>query len=77
MARKFFYSYEVCSCRNVTLGEIVEAIQNKNAKTIEDISKLTDAGSCCKSCISSEYDMGENKKELYIEEILEKLNGKK
>lgn len=74
--RKFSHSYEVCSCRHVTLGEIIYAIEQRGARSIEDISKFTDAGTCCKSCISKAYDNGEEKKELYLEEILKKFNGK-
>ena len=44
MARNFHHSFEVCTCKRVTLGEIVYAIKEKNAKTLEDLGNLTDAG---------------------------------
>lgn len=73
MARNFPHSYEVCMCKHVTLGEIVHAIKEQNAKTIEDIGELTDAGTSCKCCQCSETDIGSEKMELYLEEIVEKF----
>ena len=35
---------------------------------------LTDAGTCCKSCKNKESDIGVEKMELYLEEILNKFN---
>ena len=57
MARKFHHSFEVCSCKQVTLGEIIHAIKEKGAKTLEDLENLTDAGSSCKSCKNEESDV--------------------
>ena len=72
MARQFQHSYEVCSCKHVTLGEIICAIKEEGAKTLEDIQRLTDAGSACGCCKSKEDDFT-GKHELYISEILEKF----
>jgi len=69
----FSYEYEVCTCKNVTLGEIIHAIKEKDAKTIEDIGDITDAGTACGCCKSAEDDFGDPKMELYIEQILEKF----
>ncbi len=77
MAKKFFKSFEVCTCRHVTLGEIVYAIKERDAKTLEDISKFTDAGSFCKCCVDSSIDTGEEKKELYLTQILDKFKEEK
>ena len=77
MARSFPHSFEVCSCKHVTLGEIIYAIKEKNAKTLEDLAHLTDAGSCCQSCKNKESDIGVEKMELYLEEILNKFNKEK
>ena len=74
MARSFPHSYEVCTCKHVTLGEIIHAIKENGAKNIDDLVRLTDAGSCCKSCRNKECDVGEIKMELYLEEILNKFN---
>ena len=38
MARNFPHSYEVCTCKHVTLGEIIHAIKEKNAKTLDDLA---------------------------------------
>ena len=74
MAREFPHSFEVCTCRSVTLGEIVHCIKEKNAKTLEDVEKYTDAGSCCGSCKNAQSDIGAEKMQLYVEEILNKFN---
>lgn len=73
MARKFHHSFEVCKCNRVTLGEVIYAIKEKNAKCLDTIAKFTDAGTSCKCCISSKDDIGEEKMELYLEEILNKF----
>ena len=67
----------VCTCREVSLGEIIHAIKNRNANTIIDISKLTDAGVCCKSCISECDDIRLNIPiPLYLDSILNKIKKK-
>lgn len=73
MAKKFAHSYVVCQCKHVTLGEIIHAIKEKGASTIEELGKLTDAGTSCKCCQSKNKDIGEEKMELYLDEILEKF----
>lgn len=74
MARNFPHSYEVCTCKHVTLGELIYAIKEKDAKTLEDLGEITDAGTCCKSCKNEKSDIGVEKMELYLEEILNKFN---
>ena len=32
---EFHYSHEVCKCKNVTLGEIIHAIKEQGANSIE------------------------------------------
>lgn len=73
MAQNFSHSYEVCTCKHVSLGEIVHAIKEQNAKSIEEIGKLTDAGTSCGCCKSPENDFGEEKMELYLTQILDKF----
>ena len=73
MARNFPHSYEVCTCKHVTLGEVIHAIKEKNAKTLEDIAEFTDAGSCCGSCKNEQSDIGAEKMELYLDDILNKF----
>ncbi len=73
MARKFPHSFEVCKCKHVTLGEIIYSIKEKGANSLESIGTITDAGTACKCCQSSQKDIGSEKMELYIEEILNKF----
>jgi NAD(P)H-nitrite reductase large subunit len=73
MARKFDNSYEVCACNHVTLGEIIYSIEEKQAFSLKNIGKLTDAGTSCTYCQCYKKDSGEEKKKLYLEEILNKL----
>ncbi len=70
---KFHYSYVVCECKKVTLGEIVHAIKEKGAKSIDDIGNLTDAGCACGCCKSSKDDFGDPKMKLYLEDIIKKF----
>ncbi len=76
MAKKFHHSFEVCNCHKVTLGELLFVVKEKKASTLEDLAFHTDAGTSCKCCISQEEDRGEEKMELYLEEILNKFNKK-
>ena len=69
---KFDYNYEVCVCNKVTLGEILCAINENNANTVQMIKDITDAGNACGSCISSSHDFREPKLLLYIEDILKR-----
>jgi len=71
---KFQHSHIVCTCRKVTLGEIIHSIKEENAKTIEDIGNITDAGTACGCCKSAKDDFGNPKMELYLDQILEKFN---
>ena len=73
---KIAFDHIVCSCHNVTLGEIIYAIKEKNAETFEDIAKLTDAGTMCGCCRSSVNDFSEPKKLVYIDQILKKFHTK-
>jgi len=70
---KFPYSYQVCKCRQVSLGEIIHCIEKQGAKTIEDIGKFTDAGTACGCCKSAKDDFSTPKLELYLDQILEKF----
>lgn len=66
--------YEVCKCRHVTLGEIIHAIKEEKADTLEKLQDLTDAGTACGSCVCKEEDIGEAKLGLYLVDILKKIN---
>lgn len=73
MARNFPHSFEVCNCKHVTLGEIIYAIKERGATTVEEIGTFTDAGTACKCCQCENKDIGEEKMQLYISEILKKF----
>lgn len=75
MAKRFDHLYEVCKCNQVSLGEIIFSIKENNAKTIDEIGKLTDAGTSCKCCQSEKNDIGEEKLELYLDQIIDKFVG--
>ena len=70
---KFHQSYEVCTCKHVSLAEIKHAIIERNADSIEKIGEFTDAGTCCKCCQDSSTDIGAEKMELYLTQILNKF----
>ena len=69
----FKYSHIVCNCKHVTLGEIVCAIKDNNAKTIKEIGEMTDAGTACGCCKRKVDDFGDPKMELYLEQIVNKF----
>lgn len=73
MGKRFQHSFEVCTCKHVTLGEMIYAIKEQHAQTFKDIENITDAGSACGCCVSKEQDFGNIKKELYVQEILNKF----
>ncbi len=50
----------ICTCMDISEHEIVDAIKNKNARTVEDIEDITGAGGVCGGCVDD------------IEEILER-----
>lgn len=69
----FHFSHVVCNCKHVTLGEIIHSIKDRDAKSIEDVATLTDAGTACKCCRCPKDDFGQPKMELYIEQIVNKF----
>jgi NAD(P)H-nitrite reductase large subunit len=75
MARNFQHSFEVCTCKHVTLGELIFAIKEKGAKTLDDLKEITDAGSACGCCKSKEDDFT-GTQELYLTEVLDKFANK-
>ncbi len=72
MSRQFQHSFEVCTCKHVSLGEIIHAIKERGAKDLNDIKEFTDAGSSCGCCKSKDDDFT-GKQELFIEEIIDKF----
>lgn len=74
MAKKFHHTFEVCKCHKVTLGELLFVVKTKKVKTLKDLAFYTGAGTSCNCCISKKKDIGEEKMELYLEQILEKFS---
>jgi bacterioferritin-associated ferredoxin len=54
----------ICTCNEITFGEIEKAIHEKKLKTIEEVGNETTAGTMCGGCVD----------EIYL--LLEKINGK-
>jgi len=71
--KKFKKSFMVCTCRQVTLGELIHAIEEQGARTIDDLGDLTEAGTSCGCCRSEQDDVGDEKMELYLTQILDKF----
>lgn len=42
---------EVCGCNGICKGDIVDAIKNKDLKSLNDVKSCTKAGASCGSCI--------------------------
>jgi NAD(P)H-nitrite reductase large subunit len=72
VSKEFPHSYEVCQCKQVTLGEIIYAIKEQGAKSIDEVGDITDAGTACGCCKSKEDDFNDDM-ELYIEDIVKKF----
>lgn len=49
----------VCSCKNVTKGDICRAIELHDLKTLADVKKITKAGTGCGGCLSIVQDIFE------------------
>ena len=54
----------ICNCMEITRGVIIDAIKNKNLKTVEEVGDVTEAGTFCGSCQDD------------IKDILDIINGK-
>lgn len=54
----------ICSCMEITKGELEDAIKNKNLKSVQQVQDETEAGTVCGACVD----------DIYI--LLEELNGK-
>jgi NifU-like protein len=58
----------VCECARATKQEIIQAIKDNNITDVEDLVKLTKAGSYCKSCVK---EGGHEAKDIYLVDIIE------
>ena len=62
----------LCDCRDLNVGVVRDAIKNYNLKTLEEVEEKTEAGCCCKSCISPQEEPG---RPVYIVDLLKEVNG--
>ena len=69
----FDESYEICNCKRVTIKDIIDAFENKGAKTLRDIQDITTAGTECRHCVFPEADFGRIKKKIYCKDVLNEL----
>ncbi|HOY39817.1 MAG: (2Fe-2S)-binding protein [Bacteroidales bacterium] len=53
----------ICTCNQVTYGEIEDAVLNHGCDSVEKVQEKTEAGTVCGGCIED------------IEEIIKKLKG--
>jgi bacterioferritin-associated ferredoxin len=65
--KKMDMNTQVCDCKKVTLGEIINVIKRYNLNDVDGITEYTEAGCCCKACVSFENEAG---RVAYLEEIL-------
>ncbi|MEA2018288.1 MAG: iron-sulfur cluster assembly scaffold protein [Campylobacterota bacterium] len=63
----------VCECARKTRKDIVDAIREHNIQEVEEIIKITKAGSYCKSCIRPG---GHEPKDVYLVDILAEVKEK-
>ncbi len=54
----------LCTCLDITLGEIEDAIRAKKLKSVEQVQDETEAGTVCGACVD----------DIFI--LLEEINGK-
>ena len=59
----------------IGLGLLILWYKKSGSLNLDDLAKITDAGSCCGCCKRSEDDIGEKKMELYLTDILNKFVG--
>jgi nitrite reductase (NAD(P)H) len=44
-------SVQICSCHNVTKGDVVESVKNGTCKTMGEVKSCTKAGTGCGGCM--------------------------
>jgi len=65
-------SVHLCDCRDLNVGTVRDAIRDNGLKTVQDIIDSTEAGCCCESCISPDYEEGRT---VYLVDLLKEVNG--
>ena len=53
----------LCTCMDITKGEVEDAIKEKKLTTVEQVQDETEAGTVCGSCVD----------DIYL--LLEEING--
>jgi bacterioferritin-associated ferredoxin len=54
----------LCTCLDITRGEVEDAIKDKNLKSVSQVQEETEAGTVCGACVDDIYN------------LLEEINGK-
>lgn len=54
----------ICSCMDITKGEVEDAIKNKKLTSVSQVQDETEAGTVCGACVD----------DIYL--LLEEMNGK-
>lgn len=54
----------LCTCMDITKGEVEDAIRDKNLKSVVAVQDETEAGTVCGACVDDIYN------------LLEEINGK-
>lgn len=54
----------ICSCMDITKGEVEDAINQKKLTSVEQVQDETEAGTVCGACVDDIY------------QLLEEINGK-
>ncbi|NLO71604.1 MAG: (2Fe-2S)-binding protein [Porphyromonadaceae bacterium] len=49
--------FEICHCYEVTRGELIKAIRDKELKTLEEVMDETEVGTMCGGCIPDVEDI--------------------
>ncbi len=45
----------LCTCMDITKGEVEDAIKEKKLKTVEQVQDETEAGTVCGGCVDDIY----------------------
>ncbi|MFW6224620.1 MAG: (2Fe-2S)-binding protein [Bacteroidota bacterium] len=53
----------LCTCMDITKGEVEDAIKNKKLKSVSQVQEDTEAGTVCGACVD----------DIYL--LLEEING--
>lgn len=63
----------ICSCESITKGEILGAVREKNISNLDELKKVTKAGTCCGGCVPLLKDLMLSSMKadgIYIREVI-------